>query len=66
MKILKKIKKFGGDQYIAGPRVSKVGGDRSLPVPMVVAPMLEKVGYLWRVRLFEEVCLELGQELFPW
>ena len=26
MEILKKIQKFGGDQYIAGPRVSKVGG----------------------------------------
>jgi hypothetical protein len=33
------VQKVGGDQYIAGPGVPKVGGDRSSPVPMVVASM---------------------------
>jgi hypothetical protein len=36
---LQLVNKIGGDQYIAGPGLSEVGGDRSPPVPMVVAPM---------------------------
>ena len=35
-------KKLGGDQYIAGPPNLKVGGDLSPPVPMVVAPMIDR------------------------
>jgi len=34
------MEEVGGDQPIDGPRGQKVGGDRSPPVPMVVAPMV--------------------------
>ena len=37
---LSSLSKVGGDQPIDGPRVQKVEGDRSPPVPMVVAPIV--------------------------
>ena len=36
---LSPLSKVGGDQLIGGPRVQKVEGDPSRPVPMVVVPM---------------------------